>query len=227
MTRLPRQAHHRSPAPARHARRRRAGRRPGAHRRAAHRARQRGRHRRHGGPSSRPTDPRRRSYSATPSRASTASRTSCGAVGSSPPLRLAAHASTAASAPGVSRSSARWARSRSTSSAASGPVPRATAARQRGEPLLARREQVVGPRPVAAVVPGQQGQPDRVRVDALGAQLGDEHQVAAALASSSRRRARSCRSARSAWRTGGRRCAPRRARRRTRGAGRSGPSRRR
>ena len=36
------------------------------------------------------------------------------------------------------------------------------------------------PRPVGAVVPGEQGEPDRHRVDAVAAQPGDEHQVAAA-----------------------------------------------
>ena len=50
-----------------------------------------------------------------------------------------------------------------------------------GEPLLRRGEQLGGPLAVAAVVPGQQRQPDRVRVDVLGAQLRDEHQVAARL----------------------------------------------
>ncbi len=48
-------------------------------------------------------------------------------------------------------------------------------------PFLGLRQQLVAPRPVAAVVPGEQREPDRVRVDVGGPQLGDEDQVAPGL----------------------------------------------
>ena len=58
----------------------------------------------------------------------------------------------------------------------------ATARRQVASRSSAALEQVRRPGPVGAVVPGQQRQPDRHRVDAVAAQPGDEDQVAAALA---------------------------------------------
>ena len=80
---------------------------------------------------------------------------------------------------------------RSSSGAAGAPASRATARRQVASRSSAVRQQVGRPGAVGAVVAGQQGQPDRHRVDAVAAQPGDEDQVARGSCSSSRRRDRS------------------------------------
>ena len=111
--------------------------------------------------------------------------------------------------PRSARRACRGRRRAACAAARRGPAVRAGVARDglapARQPLLRGLEQVRRPRAVAAVVAGEQGQPDRHRVDARRAQLGDEHQVAAALATSSRRPGRSCRRARSAGRRAARR----------------------
>ena len=93
-----------------------------------------------------------------------------------------AQPSSAASAFGVSRSSARYWRTRATTSVASGAAGSVVAARHRCKPGVRLVEHLIAPRPVGAIVPGEQPEPDRRRFDALGAQPRHQHQVAAALA---------------------------------------------
>ena len=76
-----------------------------------------------------------------------------------------------------------------------------TAARQRASRSVASARPGVGPVPVVAVVVREQGQPDRHRVDAVGAQPRRRRPGCRATSTSSRRRARPCRRARSAGRT--------------------------
>ena len=96
-----------------------------------------------------------------------------------------------------------------------------------GEPgRLGRHEVAVGPLPVAAVVVGEQRQPDRHRVHAALAQRGDEHQVALATSTSSRPGSPPSRRARRPSRRSARRTPPGPPRRSSRGAGTPGRCRR-
>ena len=121
---------------------------------------------------------------AAPNNASTAVATVRGASASWPPYSSASvvQPSSAASAFGVSRSSARYRRTRATTSVASGPAGSAVALAPALQPRVRLVEDRITPRPVRAVVPGQQAQSDRRRVDAVGAQSRHQYQVPAALA---------------------------------------------
>ena len=91
-----------------------------------------------------------------------------GASASSPSMatEAPAQASTAARAAGASRSSARAARTAATTRVGVQPGVQPDGLAPGGQPLDGRGQDVVGPHPVVAVVLGEQGQPDRHRVDA-------------------------------------------------------------
>ena len=90
--------------------------------------------------------------------------------------------STAAIAALVSRSSASSARTSASSVSALGRGGQRGGRAPAPQPRLGGRQPAAGPLAVGAVVAVEQGQPDRHRVDAGGAQLGHQHEVAARLA---------------------------------------------
>ncbi len=126
-------------------------------------------------------------YSAMPSSASTAARTSEPDPSACPALASRAHSSTTASAPGASRSSAMRSRmAERTRSPASPPVASPVTARRcvhRGppgrQPVRRRGQGTGGPVPVRPVVMRDDRQPDRHRVVASSEQFRHEDQVAA------------------------------------------------
>ena len=126
-----------------------------------------------------------------------------GRVPSAPPRVSASSAqrSTTASAPGRPGRRPAARRTPSRTASAGGPAGRATASRHRASRPPPAVRSAVGPGPVAAVVVGQQREPHRHRVAARRGAVPRRTPGCRATSTSSRRRARPSRRARSAGRT--------------------------